>query len=142
VADPLQGVWEHDQNVPGIYLNRQLSFIDGAWTTQILNEGGNGNEARQIDMGTYVIAGTEVEMKTTASSCQSLAEITNPLATFERHGDKMTMGWQNDSASAPPPETLFLARIPTLSDLGMTGCNVPTVGNSTVFLPNAVSPVP
>jgi hypothetical protein len=141
-ADPLQGVWEHDQNVPGIYLNRQLSFTDGAWEVQILHDNANGDEGRQVDMGTYVIAATAVEMKITASSCQSLTEITNPRATFERHGDKMTMLWQSDSASALPPETLFLARIATLSDLGVTGCNVPTVGTSTVFLPNAVTPVP
>jgi hypothetical protein len=138
----LQGVWEHDQDVPGVYLNRQLSFASGAWETQILYEGGGGNEGRQVDIGTYVIAGTTVEMKTTASSCQSLAEITNPQATFERHGNKMTLVWKSDSASALPPEALSLALIATLSDLGVTGCDVTTVGTSSVFLPNAVTPVP
>jgi hypothetical protein len=141
-ADPLRGVWGRDQTVPGIYLNRELSFAAGLWKAQIVFDSGRGNAGRQVDGGTYVISGAEVEMKTTVSSCQSLKEITNPLATFELHGDKMTMRWQSDSASDLPPETLFLAHIATLSDMGVTGCFVPTVGASTVFLPNEVAPVP
>ena len=141
-ADPLQGVWEHDQDVPGVWLNRQLSFTDGVWKTQILVGGRNGNDGRQVDMGTYVIAGTTVRMKTTASSCQSLTEVKNPEATFERRGDKLTLLWQADSATALSSEPLYLARIATLSNLGVTGCNVTTTGTSTSFLPNAIRPVP
>ena len=142
-ADPLQGVWGPDEDVPGprIYQNRQLSFTDGAWKNQVAI-GNAYQDGRQVDVGTYVLAGTVVTMKTTASSCQSLRKITNPAATFERHGDKMTMVWQSDSASALPPETLLLSRVATLSDVGMTGCNVPTVGTDTTFRPHAVTPVP
>ena len=141
-ADSLQGVWERDEDVPGIYYgNRQLSFTDGAWESQLMI-GYNYEDGRQIDEGTYVLAGTVVDMKTTASSCQSLGAVTNFVATFERHGDKMTMLWQSDPASARPSETLHLSRIASLSNLGVPGCNVNTVGSSSVFLPNAVTPVP
>ena len=140
-ADPLQGVWGHDEDVPGIYLDRQLSFTDGTWKTQLMT-GYNHEDGRQIDLGTYVVAGTVAEMKTTASSCQSLATVTNFVATFERHGDKMTMLWQSDPASALPAETLHLGRIASLSNLGVPGCKVNTTGSSSVFLPNDVTPVP
>jgi hypothetical protein len=139
-TDPLQGVWERDEDVPGLFLNRQFSFTDGAWKTQ-LRIGYNHEDGRQIDEGTYVVEGSLVEMKTTASSCQSLAPVTNFVATFERHGDKMTMLWQSDPASALPAETLYLSRIASLSNLGVPGCNVITSGNFYVFLPNDVTPV-
>jgi hypothetical protein len=113
----------------------QFSFQAGSWLSQDL--GGQGS-TRHVDMGTYVLDGDALDMTVTASSCQGLREVPTPAATFERHGDRLTLNWQADKTSFWSPEINYLRRAAVLTDLGQLGCWMST-GQ---FLPNPIKPVP
>jgi hypothetical protein len=141
LADPLQGAWTPDPEghlpYPYLYVNRQMAFDDGAWETQLLGDGLPSGASREINQGTYVITDDTVELATTASSCQPFGRVTNPIATFARNGDKMTMSWRDDRSLDTQPEKIYLRLVPSLGDVGVVGCNT-----SWGFRPNPITPVP